>query len=202
MVFCEFMIIPIASQKRKRISARVSASLGIPMQNISTSSMKSRCVILKFGEFFMPLKYLEFFSKISALLRPSATRRKSRGERGQPCLSPLSEVKKGEATPFISIAKVTEEIQEIIHLMKGTSNPRCLSSSLMKDQFTRSKAFERSSFNTTPLERWDFRLCSPSCATPIASCICHPFRKPNCSFEITSERIGLRHLEIIFAIIL
>jgi hypothetical protein len=103
----------------------------------------------------MPWKSPELMAEIKALLNPSATRRKSRGERGHPCLSPLPEEKKGEAAPLIRTTKVTEEIQAIIHLMKGTSNPRCVSSSLMKDQLTRSKAFERSIFNTTPLDRRD-----------------------------------------------
>jgi hypothetical protein len=72
----------------------------------------------------------------------------------------------------------------------------------MKDQLTRSKAFERSIFNTTPLDHRDIRLCRTSCATPIASCIFLPFRKPNCSFEITSKSMGLRCLDMSFATIL
>jgi hypothetical protein len=75
-------------------------------------------------------------AKPKALLKPSMTRRKRRGERGHPCLSPLSEEKKGEVAPLIRTAKETEEIQAIIHLMKGTSNPKCVRRSLMKDQLT------------------------------------------------------------------
>ena len=86
----------------------------------------------------MPWKSAVLMAEIKALLNPSATRRrrKSRGERGHPCLRPLPEEKKGEAAPFIRTAKVTEEMQVIIHLMKGASNPRCVSSSLIKDQLT------------------------------------------------------------------
>jgi hypothetical protein len=119
-------------------------------------------VILKSGEVFIPWKSPEVMAELKALLKPSATRRKSRGERGHPCLRPLSEEKKGEVAPLIKTAKVTEEIQAIIHLMKGTSNPRCVRRSLMKDQLTRSKSFERSIFNTTPLDHRVLRLCKPS----------------------------------------
>jgi hypothetical protein len=59
-----------------------------------------------------------------ALLKPSTTRSKRNGERGHPCLKPLFEVKKGEATPLINTTKETEVMQAIIHLMKGTSNPQ------------------------------------------------------------------------------
>jgi len=116
----------------------------------------------------MPWKSLKFMADIKALLRPSATRRKSKGERGKLCLSPLLEVKKGEVAPLILTTKVTKDIHAIIHLMKGTSNPRCVISSLIKDQLTRTKAFERS-ISTTPLDRRYFRLCRPSRATLIAS---------------------------------
>jgi len=66
-----------------------------------------------------------FASKIS-LLSPSATKRKSSGERGQPCLKPLSEEKKGEAEPLISTAKETVVRQFMTHLMKGDAKPKCV----------------------------------------------------------------------------
>jgi len=81
----------------------------------------------------MPRKSPEFMANIRALLIPFATGRKSRGESGHPCISPLPEVNKGEVAALIRIAKVNEDIQAIIHLMKGTSNPRCVSSSVIKD---------------------------------------------------------------------
>jgi hypothetical protein len=114
-----------------------------------------------------------------ALLKPSATKRKRSGERGKPCHRPLSEMKKGEAAPFIRITKENKEIHAIIHLMKGTSNPKCVSSSLIKDQFTRSKSFDRSIFKMAPLALEDLRLFRPSWATPMASWIWQPFRKTN-----------------------
>ena len=148
--FCEFITIPVAA--RKSISANFSSSLGLPLQKISTSSTKSRCVIMRYGEVFIPWKSPELMADINAMINPSATRRNNRGERGHPCLRPLSEKKKGEAALLIRTTNVTVDMQTIIHLMKGTSNPRCVSSSVMKDQLTRSKAFERSIFSTTPLD--------------------------------------------------
>lgn len=74
----------------------------------------------------IPRKDPVCFSAESALLRPSTTRRKSRGESGQPCLIPLSDLKKGEAEPFMSIEKETVVMQCIIHLMKGTGKPKCV----------------------------------------------------------------------------
>jgi len=39
----------------------------------------------------------------------------------------------GEAAPFKRTKKEIEEMQSMIHLMKGTLNPKCVSSSLIKD---------------------------------------------------------------------
>ena len=61
---------------------------------------------------------LTFASRI-ALLNPSTTSRKSRGDSGQPCLRPLSSWKKGEASPFMRTAKEAVVMQEKIHFMKG-----------------------------------------------------------------------------------
>ena len=61
---------------------------------------------------------LPFASRI-ALLNPSTTSRKSRGDTGHPCLRPLSAWKKGEATPFMRTAKDAVMMQENIHFMKG-----------------------------------------------------------------------------------
>jgi hypothetical protein len=55
----------------------------------------------------IPGKDLERFSIASALIRPSATGRKSRGEIGQPFLKPLYDLKKGDVEPFMSIEKET-----------------------------------------------------------------------------------------------
>jgi hypothetical protein len=45
------------------------------------------------------------------LLRLSTTKRKTRGDKGHPCIIPLLGLKKGEATPFIRITKEVELIQ-------------------------------------------------------------------------------------------
>ena len=82
-------------------------------------------------EICIPWKTPDLTAFIIALLSPSITIIKSRGERGNPWRSPFSEVKKGEATPFMSTMKETEQMQAINHLMKGTSNPRWVSRSMM-----------------------------------------------------------------------
>ena len=61
---------------------------------------------------------LLFASRI-ALLNPSATSRKSRGDSGKPCLRPLSSWKKGEAAPFMRTAKEAVVMHAKIHFMKG-----------------------------------------------------------------------------------
>ena len=63
-------------------------------------------------------KPLLFASRI-ALLNPSATNRKSRGDSGHPCLRPLSAWKKGEAAPFISTSKEAVVMHAKNHFMKG-----------------------------------------------------------------------------------
>jgi hypothetical protein len=55
-----------------------------------------------------------------ALLRPSATSRKRSGDKGKPCLSPLLDLKKGEASLLMSTVKETEEMQAIIHFINGS----------------------------------------------------------------------------------
>ena len=53
-----------------------------------------------------------FFALVRAQLRPLATNRKSKGERGHPCLSSLSEVNKGEASPLMRKTKEVVEMQQ------------------------------------------------------------------------------------------
>jgi len=97
------------------------------------SSTKSRWVSLWEWVICIPWNSPLLAAFKSALLKPSATNKKSKGERGQPWRKPFSEMKKGEANPFIRIAKETEEMHAMIHLMKGTLNPRWVRSSLMYD---------------------------------------------------------------------
>ena len=83
------------------------------------SSTNSRCVMLVFVEIISPSNSpLPFASRI-ALLSPSITSRKSKGDSGKPCLRPLSVWKKGEAAPFMGTAKEALVMQEKIHFMKG-----------------------------------------------------------------------------------
>ena len=76
----------------------------------------------------MPGKDLDRFYAAKALLNPSTTRRNKRGESGQPCLKPLSDLKKFVADPFMRTEKVTVVIQHMIHLINGTVKPKCVKS--------------------------------------------------------------------------
>ena len=56
-------------------------------------------------EILIPEKVPTLFACLIALLIPSTTRRKRSGDKGHPCLSPLSEVNKEESETFIKTAK-------------------------------------------------------------------------------------------------
>ena len=64
-----------------------------------------------------PFSFFLFASRI-ALLKPSATSKKSRRERGQPCLDPHSAWKKGDAAPLMRTAKEVVVIHAKIHFIK------------------------------------------------------------------------------------
>ena len=66
--------------------------------------------MLRLFSILIPDKEPHIFSSIIALLSPYATSRNKRGEIGQPCLRPLSEVNKGEEDPLIRTAKYAVEI--------------------------------------------------------------------------------------------
>ena len=111
-------------------SSQFQSSLLESLQKMRISSTNSRCVMLVFVEILSPSNNpLPFASRI-ALLNPSATRRKSKGDSGQPYLRPLSAWKKGEADPFIRTAKEAIVMHSKIHFMKGYLKPRCVSRSL------------------------------------------------------------------------
>jgi hypothetical protein len=63
---------------------------------------------------------------ISSINRPSTTSRKIRRESVHPFINPLSNIKKGDVDPFMSIENETVVMQHIIHLMKGTAKPKCV----------------------------------------------------------------------------
>ena len=71
----------------------------------------------------MPLKIPMDLADNRALLKPSVTTRNSKGARGHPCLSPLPNLKKLEATPLIKTENETEVKLLITHVMKGTPKP-------------------------------------------------------------------------------
>ena len=71
----------------------------------------------------MPLKKPVDFAYKRALLKPLATTRNSKGASGKPCLSPLPDLKKLEATPLIKTEKVTEVKLLITQVINETPNP-------------------------------------------------------------------------------
>ena len=83
------------------------------------SSTNSKCVMLIFVVILRPSNSPLLFASRMALLNPSATSRKSRGDSGQPCLRPLPGWKNGEAAPFMRTAKEAVVIHAQIHFMKG-----------------------------------------------------------------------------------
>jgi len=58
------------------------------------------------------------------MLSPSATNRKSRGDKGNPCQRSLLYWKKGEVDPFMNTAKETKEMQLMTQFIKGRPNPK------------------------------------------------------------------------------
>jgi hypothetical protein len=103
------------------------------------------------GPTFIPLILSDAEASFNSLLSPSTTRRKGRGERGQPCLIPPSALEKGKANPFIRIAKEAMLIQLRVQVTKERLNPRWISRNLRYNQRTLSKTLERFTFKVRAL---------------------------------------------------
>jgi hypothetical protein len=88
--FCALILIPVAVLKRHSPSERMSASRIEPSQKISISSTKSKWVRVSPFKILIPVNLPPNFAPSRKRLSPSATRRKSKGERGHPCRRPLS----------------------------------------------------------------------------------------------------------------
>ena len=93
------------------------ASLIESLQKLRMSSTNNKCVMFKFVVILIPSNSPLLFASRIALLKPSATRRKSRGERGQPYLNPRSAWKKVDVAPLMRTAKEVVEMHAIIHLI-------------------------------------------------------------------------------------
>ena len=74
--------------------------------------------MFRFVAILIPSKRPLLLASRRALLRPSTTSKKSRGERGHPYLKPRSEWKKWDAAPLMRTAKEAIEIHTKIHFMK------------------------------------------------------------------------------------
>ena len=108
----------MALQNRIRISESLSTSLIESLQKMRMSSMNSKCVMFKFMEILIPSNNPLLLASRMSLLTPSATRKKSRGERGHPCLNPRSEWKKWDAAPLMRTMKEAVVIHAKIHFIK------------------------------------------------------------------------------------
>ena len=116
--FFSFNLMPVALQKSCRISEIFSASLNDPLLKSRISYTKSRWVMVRFVAILIPSNIPFLFASIIALLNPSATNKNKRGERGHPCLRPLSDRNKGEVDPYMRTAKDAMEMHAKIHFMK------------------------------------------------------------------------------------
>ena len=77
-----FIFNHVALQKRVKISKILFTSLIESLQKITISSTNNRWVMFKFATTLIPSKRPLIFVSNNALLSPSATSRKRRGERG------------------------------------------------------------------------------------------------------------------------
>jgi len=148
----------------------------------------------------IPAKRPLYLPRFKAKLNPSITRIKRSDDRGQPCLSPLLLRNNSDGSPLTRTTKVADIMRPIIQLVMGNPNPHWRRTSLMKSQFTQSHAFFRSILSISACSSFSLIPWRHSCAVPIASIICLPFKKPNCSSEMVWERICLSLVAIILEI--
>ena len=95
------MTIPVDSEKVAKIAFNISMSLLEPSENKRISSTKSRCEMQILSPILIPLsKPFDLACEI-ALLRPTTTKMKIRGAKGQPSLSTLQGLIKQEIDPLI-----------------------------------------------------------------------------------------------------
>jgi len=124
--FPTLMSMPVALEKSLRISSKAHKSLAEPEQKINMSSTKSKCEMWRFCASCSPVKLPSLIASLSARLRPSATKRNKRGDSGQPCRSPRSAWKNGEAALLIRTEKEIVVIQLRIHVINAILKPRCV----------------------------------------------------------------------------
>jgi len=104
----------VALQNKIIISFNEIVSRTLPFKKIKMSSTNSKCVRQKCSMILSPCRPPLLFSVAISLLSPSITSRKRSGDKGHPCLIPLSILKEGKVDPLMRIAKETEEIQPMI----------------------------------------------------------------------------------------
>lgn len=133
-------------QKDCRISFIVVASWMFALPHIRRSSTK-RSEWMGGGQFCpntMPCK--DLFDMASCRARESSlmARTNRYGERGHPCLIPLSLRNLANGWPFTTTKKIGEEIHAWTKFMKWPCSPLRESAATMKFHSSRSKAFARS----------------------------------------------------------
>jgi len=98
----------------------------IPLKNIRMPSIKRRCVRYTWFFIAIPLNVPWEMEFAISMLKHSSTIRKKSGERGHPCLIPLSYLNKWDVSLLISIEKYEELIQFRIQVKKMWEKPRCI----------------------------------------------------------------------------
>lgn len=118
------MHILVALRNNSRICFKAFVSFLLPLLKRKMSSMDNKRVIYKLTTTYTPFMSPLLLDSSINWLRPSAARRKRRGERGHPCCSPLWLWKKGVAAPLIKIAKLILFKHPMTQFINPMLNPK------------------------------------------------------------------------------
>lgn len=137
-----------------------------------------------------------------ALMKDSAMRIKGKGEKGQPCLSPLMDWKKTEGLPLIKGVIQGLDMQFWMSKLKSSLNPIFLKTTNKKECFTLLKEFSRPFFKTKPFSPLLTLEWMASCTRRIDSFICWFARNPPWFYDMREGRYAWMREASIFKIIL
>ena len=138
------MLIPEALQKVLSITSKAIYSYKVPVPNKITSSTNRRWVRVSEEAICIPRMRPWSLALDIKRLRPSMTRIKSSGDRGQPCLMPREAEKNFEGVPLTRTTKFAEVRHPMIQLTTRRGAPICIKMRRTKYQLTRLKALIRS----------------------------------------------------------
>ena len=139
--FSKLIHLPEGEHKRLMIDSKYYHSSNDLVPNKTTLSTKSRCVMAKVEESLIPFVLPFLLASPIKRPRPSTTRRKSRGDNGQPCLKTWDTLKKLDDNPLISTEKFVDVTHPINQFIVSTANPTLSKMRRKNVQFTMSKAF-------------------------------------------------------------